>query len=60
MISTLEQAQSLIGTRVCVGEVCGILTFVGPNKVLEWDLQVTVARVPIQIKSLNEIKIWEK
>lgn len=54
---TLEEAQSLVGQWVCVGDICGKLEFVGPNKFLEWDLQVTVGRMPIQIKSLNEIKV---
>jgi hypothetical protein len=57
MIDTLEKAKELLGQRVCVGEICGILTYIGPNKVLGWELQATVAKMPIQIKSLNEIKI---
>lgn len=56
---TLNQAKDLIGQRVQVGEVVGILTYVGPNEALEWNLQVTVDRMPIQIDNLDEIKIVE-
>lgn len=54
---TLDQAKELIGKRVCVNNICGVLQFVGPNEFLGWELQVTVNRMPIKINSLEEIKI---
>ena len=62
---TLEQAQQLIGKRVIVENavngksIGGILEFVGPNTMLNWPLQVTVDRMPIQIENLNQISPQE-
>lgn len=38
-------------------EVCGICQFVGPNKVLNWPLQITIDRMPLTIDSLNQISL---
>jgi len=62
---TLSQAQQLIGKRVIIknvfhgkhtSEVGGILNFVGPNKLMGNKLQVTVDRLPLFIKSLDQIE----
>jgi hypothetical protein len=37
--------------------VQGYCSYLGPNPPLDWDLQVTIARKPIQIKSLDEVTI---
>ena len=40
-------------------DICGVLQFVGENKMLNWKLQVTVDRMPIQINSLEQISEQE-
>lgn len=58
---TLEEAKKLVGQRVvilnAIGSDCiaGELQFVGINENLNWGLQVTVERMPIQVKSLDQI-----
>jgi hypothetical protein len=37
--------------------VQGYCSYLGPNPLLDWDLQVTIARMPIQIRSLDEVTI---
>jgi hypothetical protein len=58
----LEQAKKLIGTPVIVKDehgkdfIGGILQFVGQSAVPNWGLAVTVDRMPMQIKSLDQIR----
>lgn len=33
----------------------GLCTFIGSNNVLQWDIQVTVDGMPIQVKHINDI-----
>lgn len=63
--------KNLIGSRVKISPpfvndkvgikepIVGILEFIGPNKFLGWELQVTVNRMPLQIKSVSQIKILD-
>ena len=57
---TLEEAQLLIGKRVTIKDengkdfIGGVLQWVGINDYL-WGLQVTVDRMPMAIKSLDQI-----
>jgi hypothetical protein len=39
-------------------DVLGQCTFIGENKILNIDLQVTVDGMPIQIKHINDIKLF--
>ena len=38
----------------------GICEYVGPNKHLGYELQITVGRMPIEINSINDIKLIEE
>jgi len=58
---TLEQGQTLLGKRVLIGEVGGILEFLGHNENMpSWGLQATVNRLPIQHVSLDKIKVLDE
>jgi hypothetical protein len=36
----------------------GICSYIGPNNTLNWDIQVTVDGTPIQVKHINDIKLF--
>jgi len=58
---TLEQGQTLIGKRVLIGEIGGILEFLGHNEHFpNWGLQATINRMPIQNVSLDKIKVLDE
>lgn len=62
---SLEEAKSLINKLVVIkkainnSDVVGILNFVGKNEFLNWELQVTVDRLPIQLNSLEQIEEYK-
>jgi hypothetical protein len=39
------------------GIIRGVCTFIGENKILNWPLQVTIDRTPVEVKHINHIKI---
>lgn len=38
----------------------GVITYFGPNLVLGWPFQITIARTPIRIKKLLSIKEYRE
>lgn len=57
----LEEAQSLVGkllnckNAIGTSDITGILTFVGKNEMLDWELQATIGRMPIILRSLDQL-----
>lgn len=61
---TIAEAQEkYIGKRVIVAEgpnnpsAGGICTYIGPNEMLNWPLQITVDRMPLVIDSLDQVSL---
>jgi hypothetical protein len=52
----------LVGKRICIideklGKLCGICSFIGYNEWFpEWELQVTIDRMPVTNVKLNKIE----
>ena len=38
-------------------DIAGQCTFIGENKIMGWEIQVTVDLMPIQIKHINNIRL---
>lgn len=47
----------LISNAIDGKPIGGTCEYIGPNQYLKWDLEVVVDRMPIQINSLDQIRL---
>jgi hypothetical protein len=54
-IAERDQRGKIIPNRFTT--CAGVCTFIGSNKIMEWELQVTVDGMPLPVKHVNDIQL---